>query len=387
MSQAESGDLNNRLAVSGGVREQEALLRQAAGLCNHLHTLESYYQIGRRLAGCSLAVNAIDVMAYCCMAPDCMRAQHKGMGVVCARKGIDVVEACRSSDANPARGLAGPGASGALIPADGSAYAESYMDVDVRDCRVLSQVVNPLCSFDPPAESARLFHSKVRAGKGWTIEFWIKIDSKTRIPKNNGDYKDNPTSMRRIVFFSRVSPPRVLATITLRTNFDDLEFQAFGNCLPYHMARIAVSFPQASPLKPDSWIKITMVYGASNDDGKLGIRIFQGSQTAFEFLDELDWCETEDDFLQALQLPGGVLISPIQITPKALCVKEVQERFYQQKPGMDLRRGPAQSDQQRQSARIAYSRASFIYPVSLMAPPIVLQKRIQLTDSCSTMAG
>ena len=107
-----------------------------------------------------------------------MRAQHKGMGVVCARKGIDVVEACRSSEAS-GKSAAAPGASGALIPADGSAYAESYMDADVRDCEVLRQVVNPLCSFDPPAESARGFHSKVRAGKGWTIEFWIKIDSKT----------------------------------------------------------------------------------------------------------------------------------------------------------------------------------------------------------------
>ena len=200
------------------------------------------------------------------------------MGVICARNGIDLAQACRqrASGSSQLDGAA-PGATGALIPADGSDYAESFMDVDVRDCEVLQKVVNPLCSFAPPGDSAKGLHSKVRLGKGYTIEFWIKIDRKTRIPRSNDDYKAEATSMRRIVFFSRVSPPRALASITLRTNFDDLEFQAFGNCRAYNKAKVASSFPKAVALKAESWVKIAIEYGARNDHDKMGVRIFQVS--------------------------------------------------------------------------------------------------------------
>jgi hypothetical protein len=142
-----------------------------------------------------------------------------------------------------------------------------------------------------------------------------------------------------------------------------------------------------APLKDGVWFKITMVYGATNEDGKRGIRILQGSQAAFQFMDELEWCETDDDLIEALQLPGGVLLSPIEITPMPLGTKEIQERFYRQKPMMDVRRGPAKSEEERQTARISYQSSNFIYPVSLMAPPIALQKRIQVTSNCSTIAG
>jgi len=54
---------------------------------------------------------------------------------------------------------------------------------------------------------------------------------------------------------------------------------------------------------------------------------------------------------------------------------------------MDVRRGPAKSEEERQTARISYQSSNFIYPVSLMAPPIALQERIQVTSNCSTIAG
>jgi hypothetical protein len=66
------------------------------------------------------------------------------------------------------------------------------------------------------------------------------------------DYKAEATSMRRILFLSKVSPPRVLAAITLRKNFDDLEFQAFGNCFKHDQASVAIKFPKADPLRQTS---------------------------------------------------------------------------------------------------------------------------------------
>jgi hypothetical protein len=61
------------------------------------------------------------------------------------------------------------------------------------------------------------------------------------------DYQTEATSMRRILFLSKVSPPRVLAAITLRKNFDDLEFEAFGNCYKHNQATVAITFPKADP--------------------------------------------------------------------------------------------------------------------------------------------
>ena len=52
--------------------------------------------------------------------------QHKGMGVICGRRRLDLAAACRTNRASPDTSPA-PGASGALIPADGSAYPKSYM--------------------------------------------------------------------------------------------------------------------------------------------------------------------------------------------------------------------------------------------------------------------
>ena len=62
------------------------------------------------------------------------------------------------------------------------------------------------------------------------------------------DYKSVKTSMRRILFLSKVSPPRVIAAITLRKNFEDLEFHAFGNCYKHNEAKVSINFPKADPL-------------------------------------------------------------------------------------------------------------------------------------------
>jgi hypothetical protein len=200
----------------------------------------------------------------------------------------------------------------------------------MRDCDALANVVNPYCSFTTPENWGRPVHKMIKESGGFSMEFWIKIMPNTRIPTNNEDYEANPTSMRRIVFFNKVSPPRVLAAITLRSSLDDVELQAFGNCLADNKARISTNFPKAEPLKAGRWIKLAFVFGAKNKYGKRGIKIVQGSQNAFQYMDELSWCETDDDFVQAIQLPGGVFMSPIEITPKPIYMKELQERYYHQ---------------------------------------------------------
>ena len=89
------------------------------------------------------------------------------------------------------------------------------------------------------------------------------------------------------------------------------------------------------------WFKMALVYGSTDQNGRRGILVMHGSQYAFQFLDEIAWGDSPDDFIQAIQLPGGVLMSPIHVTLKPLSVKSLQERYYHQKPAVLLRRGPA----------------------------------------------
>jgi hypothetical protein len=193
--------------------------------------------------------------------------------------------------------------------------------------------------------------------------------------------------MRRILFLSKVSPPRVIAAITLRQSFEDLEFQAFGNCYEHNKAKISINFPKADPLTHNNWVKITMVYGATNENGKRGIRIMQGAESAFQYMSELEWCESDDEFIQAIQAPGGIIMSPVEVTLSPLPLKVLQDRFYHQKEKMDVRTGPRVVDKKRKSGKIPYSRSEYTYPVALIAPPVVFQLRKMETANCSSVAG
>ena len=72
----------------------------------------------------------------------------------------------------------------------------------------------------PPKNSnhaVRSVHPKVRESGGYTIEFWLKLLDTASVPADNADWSARETAMRRIVFFTRVSPPRVLASLCLRS--------------------------------------------------------------------------------------------------------------------------------------------------------------------------
>lgn len=112
-----------------------------------------------------------------------------------------------------------------------------------------------------------------------------------------------------------------------------------------------------------------------------------GSASNFDFA-PWDWCLTEaDDFIQAIQVPGGVLLSPIEITAAPLVDKTLQERFYKAKPKYRVRRGPANFDSVRMTSTIDYDRAIYAYPTALVAPPLILQTRAEKTDVCRNNLG
>ena len=63
-----------------------------------------------------------------------------------------------------------------------------------------------------------------------------------------------------------------------------------------------------------------------------------------------NWCSympEPQEFVEGFTVPGGLLISPIQVTGKPLTVKELQREFYREKPVYRRRRGPAVLDEDR----------------------------------------
>ena len=79
----------------------------------------------------------------------------------------------------------------------------SFMDIDVTNCTTLANAVNPYCSFT--ADWTKKINPQIKAGKGYTLEFWWKAVEGTVIPIDNAHYEKDPNAMRRMVFFSKMS--------------------------------------------------------------------------------------------------------------------------------------------------------------------------------------
>jgi hypothetical protein len=115
--------------------------------------------------------------------------------------------------------------------------------------------------------------------------------------------------------------------------------------------------------------------------------VFSNSKSSMDLAD-WDWClDHAQDFIQGILLPGGILISPIEITAAPIGDKEMQQRFYEQVPDFRLRRGPVADDKTRMTEPIAYKRGTYPYPVSLVSPPILLQTRVEKTAVCTNELG
>ena len=86
-------------------------------------------------------------------------------------------------------------------------------------------------------------------------------------------------------------------------------------------------------------------------------------------------------------VPGGLVMSPIEVTNAPLTVQELQKNFYKSKPLFRVRRGPASLDEDRLASTVDYETPAggYPYPVSLVAPPILLQSRRTRTTDCDYM--
>jgi len=253
--------------------------------------------------------------------------------------------------------------------------------MQIDNCDVLEKYISPYCSF--PAPWTKTINQEIKANGGYTISFWYKANLGTKIAERRDSWGEDPETMRRMVFFSKMSPPEVLAEFQM-TNSDLVNVRLYGSCSDAETENMG---PGPGTIENGVWYHAAVSLGVTNDDGKKGMLVFSGSSGTFDFAD-WDWCRDETmDFIQGIQLPGGVIMSPIEITSSPLPVKEIQKRFYEEYPNFQLRRGPRVDDRTRMTKTIPYVRNTFTYPVSLVSPPIVLQTRNEKTDVCKNKLG
>ena len=303
----------------------------------------------------------------------------RGTGVICSREGIDLVKQCRDNEARPETSIAA-GATGWTNV--GWFGPRPFMDIDVTNCDTLAKVIDPYCSF--PGGWTKQINLEIKANGGYTIEFWWKALEDTVIPVDDADWQAKPEAMRRLVFFSKVSPPRVILSIEFRTNVRETHLMMYGTCTRGDVEDIALP---GIKHKAGEWYSTAVILGAKNEEGRVGQIIMQGSNKAFDFAN-WGWCLGEDhDFIEAIQLPGGVLMSPIHVTPQPIPVKTLQKRYYTQHSSYLVRRGPAVPDKVRASSSILYNRQAFPYPLALVTPPIILQQRRDATVTCNNKLG
>ena len=91
-----------------------------------------------------------------------------------------------------------------------------------------------------------------------------------------------------------------------------------------------------------------------------------------------DWClDASHDMIQGITVPGGVVMSPVEVLPAPSSIKQLQEHYYEARGSFRIRRGPASTDEDRLGSTIDMEvpPAGFPHPVSLVSPPILLQKR------------
>jgi len=145
-----------------------------------------------------------------------------------------------------------------------------------------------------------------------------------------------------------------------------------------------------APLVPDTWTHFSVIVGAKDKFGKIGIAVAQDASYDFDFA-EWQWCPPpegeEEEFIQAISFSSNILMSPIDVQARALSQKEVQKMVYQDKAMFRWRRGPLMVDSFRLESRISHIRTAFASPGVLVSPPILFQKRRQRSLDCSTELG
>lgn len=315
---------------------------------------------------------------------------------ICVRQGIDAVKNCRDNEANPQtfpligktdysmKGDGRPGNGRWCNSPPAPPEVGGCKNLKVWDCDVLQVAVNPSCSFAVNADWTKKINADIRASGGYTLSFWWKaMEGTTWDTINTG----------QMLAYSSLVPPRVLFALDFFGNGDSINYwiEVYDTC--NDALENLNNIDGGEEFVVGSWYFVAVVVGSplESGDGR-SLFVMSGSQPGTQALMKTSWCShfpDSEDFIQAITVPGGLVISPIEVTGAGLTVKELQNSYYAAKPQFRLRRGPASLDEDRLQSAIEYETpvAGYPFPTSLVAPPILLQRRRVRTDQCKYALG
>ena len=155
-----------------------------------------------------------------------------------------------------------------------------------------------------------LIHTAQSTCATWTtfllshiITRWEALDN-TKLPyefnpQRYESHSIDPKVMRRIVLFSKMSPPEALVTIILQNN--RVTARVFSSC-GSDTEDIFVD----DEFQNGVWYRAGISVGSFNADGARVAYSFSGATEYFDYVDWMkDWCSDEIvDFIQGMQVPG-----------------------------------------------------------------------------------
>jgi hypothetical protein len=192
--------------------------------------------------------------------------------------------------------------------------------------------------------------------------------------------------------FSSFVPARVLFALDFYGNGDKINYwiEVYDTC-NLSLENLN-NIDGGEKFEPGNWYFVAVVAGSPDRSGRRSLFVMSGSQPGTMITLKSNWCSympEPEEFLQGFTVPGGLLMSPIEVTGRPMTVKELQTRFYKQKPLYRRRRGPQSLDEHRINFQVDYQtpRAGYPYQVSLVSPPLLLQTRAERSDKCAYELG
>jgi hypothetical protein len=197
------------------------------------------------------------------------------------------------------------------------------------------------CTFRVDASWTRTINSEIKATGGYTVSFWWKA--------LEGTSWDSINSGQMLAYSSFV-PPRVLFALDFYGNGEKINYwlEAYDTC-NLSLENLN-NIDGGETFEVGNWYFVAVVVGSPITSGGRSLFVMSGSQPGTMVTMKKSWCSympEPQEFVQGFTVPGGLLMSPIQVTGRPLTVKELQREFYREKPLYRLRRGPAVLDEDR----------------------------------------
>jgi len=256
---------------------------------------------------------------------------------ICVREGLDVVAQCREQEKNPKQTKTfigntdytekdyldakktqrignGRWCNSPPAPEDGG----GCRNLKVWDCAVLEVAVNPACSFRVDASWTHTINSEIKANGGYTVSFWWKALRGTSWDSINRG---------QMLAYSSFVPPRVLFALDFYGNGEKINYwlEAYDTC-NLSLENLN-NIDGGETFAVGNWYFVAVVVGSPLSTGGRSLFVMSGSQPGTKVTMKKNWCSympEPQEFLQGFTVPGGLLMSPIQVTGKPLTVKELQ---------------------------------------------------------------